>query len=65
MSALLKAKSKIKVMRTCSEDKDDFSLAVFSYGSGDVRTGPEKIRTVLNRSGSKKDTFRIKNTLFS
>ena len=46
--------------RTCSEEKDSKSLAVFSYGSVDVRTCPETLRTVLNRHVRKKGTFRAK-----
>ena len=53
------------LIESWSEEKDSKSLAVFSYGSVDVRTCPEKIRTVLNRPGSKKGTFRVKKIKFS
>ena len=46
-------------MRTCSEEKDSKSRAVFSRGSIDARTCPKPLRPVLYRPGSKKGTFRV------
>ena len=48
------------LVRSWSEEKDSKSLAVFSYGSADVRSSLKTLRTALNRPCTKKDTFRVK-----
>ena len=50
---------KIKVMRTCSEDKDDFSLAVFSYVPG-----MKYIQEIVKENGMKEPNKKVGHDCF-